>query len=236
MPCRHSCPTNAIFLDLSGTISADKELHLQRHSCCRAIHRSKRCKHPSFLPSAQRLSHPLIWQNKAAEWNASANSLTLNAGKKTDWFVYPGGGYTAEPAADFTLSAKAEVKAHAIYDAGCLALYALASTWAELCLEAQADHRLDVISVVTRGSSDDATSFAANGTSIYLKIAKAGEAIFFYASEDGKTWTIIRKLNLQATDGLLAGFSGQSPDGDGASILFTDLRYMPMKANLWDLQ
>lgn len=187
---------------------------------------------------------PFTWQNKAAEWSINTHSLMLTAAKKTDWFVYPGGGYTADnsprllfkPADDFMLIAKVEVNAHATYDAGCLALYASASAWTKLCLEAQADHRLDVISVVTRGSSDDATSFPANGTSIYLKIAKAGEAIFFYASEDGKTWTIVRKLNLQPTDGLLAGFSAQSPDGNGASALFTDFHYLPQKVNLWNLQ
>ncbi|MFC3653266.1 DUF1349 domain-containing protein [Dyella humi] len=190
------------------------------------------------------LPSPYTWQNKAAEWNANANSLTLTAGKKTDWFVYPGGGYTAnssprllfKAADDFMLSTKVEVKAHATYDAGCLALYASTSTWAKLCVEAQADHRLDVISVVTRGSSDDATSFPVSGTSIYLKIAKADGTIFFYASEDGKAWTIIRKLTLPPGDGLLAGFSAQSPDGNGASALFTDFHYLPQKINLWNLR
>lgn len=184
---------------------------------------------------------PLAWQNKPAEWHATASSLTLSAAKRTDWFVYPGGGYTADssprllfkPAGDFMFSSKVEVHSHAIYDAGCLALYASASTWAKLCLEAQADHRLNVISVVTRELSDDATSFPASGTSIYLKIAKADGAIFFYASEDGKAWTIIRKLSLQSIDELLAGFSAQSPEGNGASALFTELHYLPRKVNLW---
>ena len=195
-------------------------------------------------PTLAGFPSPLTWQNEAAEWNVNANSLPLTAGKKTDWFVYPGGGYTAnssprllfKAADDFMLSTKVEVKAHATYDAGCLALYASTSTWAKLCLEAQADHRLDVISVITRGSSDDATSFAASGTSIYLKIAKADGTIFFYASEDGKAWTIIRKLTLPPSDGLLTGFSAQSPDGNGASALFTDFHYVPQKINLWNLQ
>lgn len=195
-------------------------------------------------PALAGLPSRLVWQNKPAAWNAKPDSLTLTAGKKTDWFVYPGGGYTADssprwlfkPSDDFMLSTKVEVKAHATYDAGCLALYASTSTWTKLCLEAQADGRLDVISVVTRGSSDDATSFPASGTSIYLKVAKAGETIFFYASEDGKAWKIVRKFNLPPTHGLMAGFSAQSPDGNGASASFTDVHYMPQKINLWDLR
>jgi hypothetical protein len=195
-------------------------------------------------PTLAGIPSPYIWQNKPAEWNANTNSLMLTAAKKTDWFVYPGGGYTANSSprllfkttANFAFSSKVEVTAHATYDAGCLVLYASPSTWSKLCLEAQADHRLDVISVVTRGSSDDATSFPANGTSIYLKIAKAEGTIFFYASEDGKAWTIIRKLSLPADDPLLTGFSAQSPDGNGASALFTDFHYLAQKVNLWNLQ
>jgi len=120
---------------------------------------------------------PIVWQNKPAEWNANANYVALTAGKKTNWFVYPGGGYAADssprllfkPTNDFMFSTKVEAKSHATCDAGCPALYASTSTWAKLRLEAQAGHRLDSISVVTHGSSDDATSFPANGTSIYLK-------------------------------------------------------------------
>ncbi len=186
----------------------------------------------------------LVWQNKPAQWNDKDDSLLLAAGKKTDWFVLPGGGYSANssprlmfrPSDDFMFSSKVEVEWHATYDAGCLALYEAASIWAKLCLEAQADRRLDVVSVVTRGSSDDATSFPASGTSIYLKIAKVGGAIFFYASADGKAWIIVRKLDLQPNNGLLAGFSAQSPDGDGASAQFTDFHYLPQKIDLWKLQ
>ena len=105
----------------------------------------------------------------------------------------------------------------------------------QFCLEAQADHHLAVISVVTRVASDDATSFPVNGSSIDLKIAEAGGAIFFYESEDGKTWGIVRKFNLQPADGWLAGFFAQSPEGNGADALFTDLHYLPEKPNLWNL-
>ena len=185
----------------------------------------------------------MIWQNAPAEWHVEGDSLTLVAGRKTDWFSWPGGGYRADrsprllfkAAGDFMFSTKVDVESHVTYDAGCIALYGTDSLWAKLCLERQGDDRLDVVSVVTHGESDDATSFPAAGTSIYLKVAKADGAIFFYASEDGKAWTIIRKFNLESKDGLWAGFSAQSPDGDGASASFTDFRYLPEKVNIWKL-
>lgn len=183
------------------------------------------------------------WQNVPVAWKLEEGLLTLTAGKKTDWFSWPGGGYVAnssprllfKAASDFMFSTKVNVDSHVTYDAGCIALYGAQSLWAKLCLERQDGGRLDVISVVTNGKSDDATSFPAAGTSIYLKVAKADGAIFFYASEDGKAWTIVRKFNLESKDGLWAGFSAQSPDGNGASASFTDFRYLPQKVNIWKL-
>jgi len=137
---------------------------------------------------------------------------------------------------DFMFSTKVDVQSRTTYDAGCVAVYGSASLWAKLCLEAQSDGRLDVISVVTHGRSDDATSFPARGTSIHLKAAKADGAIFFYASEDGKVWTVVRKFNLESNDGVWVGFSAQSPDGEGASASFTDFHYLPQRVNLWNLR
>ena len=198
----------------------------------------------AFAPKLSGLPSTLVWQNKPADWNVKNDSLVVSAGKKTDWFVWPGGGYTADnsprlmfkAADDFMFSTKVDVRSHTTYDAGCIALYGGASLWAKLCLEAQSDGHLNVISVVTHERPDDATSFPARGASIYLKVAKAEGAIFFYASEDGRAWTIVRKFNLESNDGLWAGFSTQAPDGEGASASFTDFRYLPQKINLWELR
>lgn len=198
----------------------------------------------AFPPKLSGFPSNFVWQNKPTEWTATDGSIMITAGKKSDWFVWPGGGYTADAsprlifksANNFMFSARVKVESRTTYDAGCIALYGDATRWAKLCLEMQSDGRLNVISVVTRGTSDDATSFPARGTSIYLKVAKADRVIFFYASEDGKEWTIIRKFNLEPSDGLWAGFSAQSPDGEGASASFTDLHYLSQKVNLWDLR
>lgn len=185
-----------------------------------------------------------VWQNEPAQWTLDKDGkLTLVAPKKSDWFAWPGGGYRADAsprllfhaADDFMISAKVTTQAHKTYDAGCLALYGNASVWAKFCLEAQDDGRLAVISVVTRGLSDDVTSFSIDGTSTWLKMAKAEQAIMFYASADGKNWKIVRKFNLEASSNFLAGFSAQSPDGEGATAIFEDFQYQPEHVDLWKL-
>lgn len=195
-------------------------------------------------PHLQGLPTQSQWQNERPGWSASDQSLALVAGPKTDWFEWPGGGYAADSAprllfktdGDFSFSTKVDVAAHKTYDAGCLAIYGAARRWAKLCLERQEQGGLAVISVVTRDLSDDVTSFPVSGTWTYLKAAKDHNVLFFYASQDGNLWEIVRKFTLGPTDGPWAGFSVQSPDGDGATARFTDFRYAGGPVNLWKLK
>ena len=196
-------------------------------------------------PELAGLPAPLMWQNETAKWSTDNGGLTLTADQKTDWFVWPGGGdyhpdssprlmFKADD--NFSFSTRVEVTAHATYDAGCIAVYGTTSHWAKLCLEAQPGGGLSVISVVTRDFSDDVTSYPVSGTSTFLKVAKSQRTIFFYASADGRKWTIVRKFNLDAPNVLSAGFSVQSPDGKGARAVFSDFHYETGQINLWKLQ
>jgi regulation of enolase protein 1 (concanavalin A-like superfamily) len=197
-----------------------------------------------IAPRLSGLPETFVWQNEPVHWKIDhGDILTLAAGKKTDWFAWPGGGYKADAsprllfrmADDFIISAKVTTVGQSTYDAGCLALFGTPSVWAKFCLEAQDDNRLAVVSVVTRDLSDDVTSFSVEGRSAYLKMAKADRAIMLYASADGKNWTIVRKFNLESPTGFLAGFSAQSPDGQGATAIFEDIQYLPERVDLWKL-
>jgi regulation of enolase protein 1 (concanavalin A-like superfamily) len=198
------------------------------------------------LPKLAGLPAPPMWQNATSDWSTDkSGTFILAAGKKTDWFVWPGAGDYRSDASprllfntdeNFSFSTRVDVVAHAIYDAGCIALSGTASRWAKFCLEAQAGGSLAIVAVVTRDFSDDATSYPVTGTSTYLKVAKDQRGIFFYASGDGRRWTIVRKFNLDAPDGLRAGFSVQSPEGEGARAVFSDFHYSTGKIDLWRLQ
>jgi len=197
------------------------------------------------LPQLAGLPAPLTGQKEPARWSIDKGALTLAAGKQTDWFVWPGSGdYRPDSSPrllfraddDFSFSTRVDVAAHATYDAGCIALYGTASRWAKFCLEAQSDGGLAIVTVVTRDFSDDATAYPVAGTSTYLKVAKDKQGIFFYASGDGRKWTIVRKFNLDTAERLSAGFSVQSPEGDGAHAVFSDFHYATGKIDLWKLQ
>ncbi|MFZ0339442.1 MAG: DUF1349 domain-containing protein [Terracidiphilus sp.] len=185
---------------------------------------------------------PMIWQNDPASWKIDGRqTLTITSGKQTDWFVSPMGDsfrnssprLLFKPAADFVLNAKVNVGFRAQWDAGAIVLYESDSLWAKLCFESTIDRRTAIVSVVTKEVSDDSSSIEMTGPAVYLKVAKAGSAIFFYASQDGRDWKIIRTFSLGKAPNLRIGFSSQSPVGDGVTTEFSEIRYEPRTVNLW---
>jgi len=198
-------------------------------------------------PVVAGLPGQLVWQNAPLSWESPApaekagNSLSITAGEKTDLFISPfGDGKTDAsprllfvPADDFVFSARVTVGFRSTWDAGALVVYAGEEQWAKLCLEKTVDGHVAIISVVTNGTSDDSTHFAVEGDSVYLQIAKAGQAIFLYASSDGEKWNVVRAFSFGRVAGLRAGFSAQAPTGDRCSATFTRIRYEARKIDLF---
>jgi uncharacterized protein len=194
------------------------------------------------VPVLHSVPGPLEWKNVPLEWTADgAGALSITAGKQTDWFISPlDGGKTEntpkllfKPADDFVLSAKVTVDFLSQWDAGVLVLYASDTVWAKLCFELSIEKQPTIVSVVTRGLSDDNNSIAINGNAVYLKVAKIGQGIFFYASTDGKKWTIIRSFSLLPAQQIRAGFSSQSPHGEKCKTVFSEIEYRAVRVNPW---
>jgi hypothetical protein len=120
---------------------------------------------------------------------------------------------------------------HSQWDSGVLVLYVNDSLWAKLCFEMTLEKHPAIVSVVTRGLSDDSISIPIKGNSVYLKVTKSGHAIFFFASEDGKNWSIVRIFSLGDNLDLRVGFSSQSPVGDGCTTTFSEINYLPKKVD-----
>ncbi|HEY7225689.1 MAG TPA: DUF1349 domain-containing protein [Micromonosporaceae bacterium] len=167
-------------------------------------------------------------------WEADGESLTGIAGARTDNFVDPGTGkatvnaprlLTAAPPADFQLSARVSSMLGQTFDAGALLLWAGDETWAKLAFEYAPQRTGMVVSVVTRGRSDDANGYTVDGYSVMLRISRIGPAYAFHASTDGgATWDMVRHFTLGTVD-VAVGFEVQSPTGDGCRASFTNIAY-----------
>ena len=178
----------------------------------------------------------LNWQNAPVAWNLDAkNELSISSGPKSDWFVDPFDGTVANsapilffaPGADYVLSARVTVKFVTKWDAGALMLMADDNHWAKLSFEYSPDRKPTLVTVVTRGLSDDCNSVSLAEDSVYLRIAKSGATYVFYFSTDGKKWQILRTFSLDTDFPVRVGFESQSPAGSGALAKFSAITYDP---------
>jgi regulation of enolase protein 1 (concanavalin A-like superfamily) len=189
-------------------------------------------------PSIPGLPGTLHWQNTPRAWNIDSKSvLTISSNAKTDWFVDPFDGTVAKsapillftPGSDYVLSARVSVTFATKWDAGALMVWGDDHHWAKLSFEFSPDGKPTLVTVVTRGFSDDCNSMHLPGDSVYLRVAKSGKTYVFYFSTDGKSWEILRTFSLDTELPVRVGFESQSPAGPGAVAKFSAITYDPRR-------
>ena len=83
-----------------------------------------------------------------------------------------------------------------------------------------------VVSVVTRGSSDDCNSRTVESGELWLRVARLGPAFAFHSSSDRRRWELVRHFGLPA-ESVSVGFEAQSPLGEGCAATFADVGFEP---------
>jgi regulation of enolase protein 1 (concanavalin A-like superfamily) len=84
-----------------------------------------------------------------------------------------------------------------------------------------------IVSVVTRGLSDDCNSTVVSGDAVWLRVAGVGDAFAFHASADGERWDFVRHFALDGDP--RPGFLAQSPTGEGLVATFSEIRLEPVR-------
>jgi uncharacterized protein len=179
----------------------------------------------------------------------AAGTVTVSAQPHTDIFIDPVNGSAAAgadaalnaesmlnaatllgdvPDGDFQLSVRVTVGFASTFDAGVLLLWLDERHWGKLCFEFSPAGEPMIVSVVCRGVADDANAFTVPGRSAWLRISRIDRAYAYHASLDGKAWQMIRVFAFddQAPRARI-GFEGQSPTGDGCSVTFDEIRFLP---------
>ncbi len=178
----------------------------------------------------------LNWQVAPERHTHTNEILTISAGPRSDLFISPQGDAIIlnaprllfTPDGDFQLSALVSAEFASTFDAGVLLVYSGNHTWAKLCLEYSPLSEPMVVSVVTRGVSDDANSILVPGGKIFMRISRMGPAFAFHVSSDGSTWQLIRHFAL-GEGTVTAGFLAQSPTGEGCTATFEQIAYSPTR-------
>ena len=174
----------------------------------------------------------LRWDVEPESWALDGDALAVTAGRVTDLFADPRGAapklnaprLLARSDGDFVFGARVRVDFASTFDAGVLLLWHDPARWAKLCLERSPQSVATIVSVVTRGASDDANAFAVEGSEVWLRIARLGPAVAFHASLDGSIWQFVRHFELDAGE---VGFLAQAPTGPGCTATFDRVFFRP---------
>jgi regulation of enolase protein 1 (concanavalin A-like superfamily) len=183
------------------------------------------------------LPRGLFWENTPLRWVIENGRLLIEAGEKTDMFRDPNVAYNTDNApkllfmadSNFVLTAAIHHDFLNKWDGGALVVKADSLNWIKFCFEKDYTGQKRVVSVVTKGISDDCNSAAAGNNTIYYKIAKAGNVITLYYSMEGHNWFLIRHLQFDSSSPLRIGFLAQSPTGKSCRVLFSEIHYSTRK-------
>jgi len=173
------------------------------------------------------IPNELTWKNTPVSFESkTGDGLDITAGPVSDWFHNPGGtsinnnapvALFTPSAENFLLSAKVTVEFNYTYDAGVLFLYVKDDIWATLCFEYSPQKEAMVVSVVTRGKSDDCNSAVIGSHTVYLRVFRQGNAVAYHYSTDGHTWHFVRYFFVGYLGKMQIGFAAQSPTGKGCT-------------------
>ena len=180
------------------------------------------------------LPRPLHWLVQAQGFAIDGDDgLSIRAGGHSDWFIDPNTDETHRNApalvmpapGPWQLSALVSAEHRTTFDAGVLFVHVDDVTWAKLCLELSPGGEVMVVSVVTRGTSDDCNSVTVAGHSSHLRISHLKRAFAFHHSGDGQRWDLVRYFSLGEQGTVEVGFISQSPTGDGCRAAFRDIAF-----------
>jgi len=181
------------------------------------------------------IPNELTWKNTPVSFESkTGDGLDITAGPVSDWFHNPGGtsinnnapvALFTPSAENFLLSAKVTVEFNYTYDAGVLFLYVKDDIWAKLCFEYSPQKEAMVVSVVTRGKSDDCNSAVIGSHTVYLRVFRQGNAVAYHYSTDGHTWHFVRYFNVGDLGKMQIGFAEQSPTGKGCTVHFSEIDF-----------
>lgn len=174
-------------------------------------------------------------------WDTTVSGVVVGlAPSGTDLYVNPGGTSSSDAASmsnaprllgspgvgDFQLRARVTVDFAGTFDAGVLLLWVDGTHFAKFCFEVSPQNEPMVVSVVTRGVSDDANAFTVDGSSVWLRVSRIGQVYALHASLDGRDWVMVRVFSLTpSVDDHLVGFEVQSPMGEGCRVRFDDISF-----------
>jgi regulation of enolase protein 1 (concanavalin A-like superfamily) len=172
--------------------------------------------------------------NNSGQIELTTDGAVISASAETDWFFHPNGQvrlsnvpslFIETDAQVISLRALVTVEFAGSYDAGALFVQTAEDHWAKLAYEFSPQAIPTVVSVVTKGVSDDCDGPRVPAGQVWLRVYVDGNIVNFHFSEDGTFWRFNRTFALpRSLDGKIKlGLSAQAPLGNGSRATFRNV-------------
>lgn len=198
--------------------------------CLSYLHVNAQSKDSVRIPGIPRA---LYWENSVKSFTVKGNEVVIVAGEKTDMFRDPNVTYNTDNAPkllfegdeNFVFIASIEHAFVSKWDGGALVVKQDSLHWIKFCFEKDYTGAKRVVSVVTNNISDDCNSGEMKSNKVFYKVAKAGNVVTLYCSENGVKWFLVRHLQFDIQKGFSLGFLAQSPTGNRCEVKFSNISY-----------
>ena len=177
------------------------------------------------------------WLNEPKQWTKQGDVVTLNAGRKTDFWRLTHDGlvrnnghfYYQEVEGDFICGVTLEGSYHDLYDHAGLMLRLDDTTWLKCGVEF-ADGIQQASVVVTRDYSDwSVVTMIDNPKSIRLRLERDGGTVTTFYALENEDYTMLRQSYLTEVHTLQMGMMCAAPKGEGFPATFKGFSIQAIK-------
>jgi regulation of enolase protein 1 (concanavalin A-like superfamily) len=168
----------------------------------------------------------LEWLNEAESFQIMDSSLSVTVTKGSDFFNSPEDNSIVASApflyrsikGDFVAKVLVQPDFNSQWNAVALMVHCDSLNWIKLAFENSDATGPGIVTVVTKGTSDDANGVILNKqTQIWLAIVRKNNIYSMHWSKDGKSYKMARLTSLPELNEVKIGIEVQSPVGDEAT-------------------
>ena len=166
------------------------------------------------------------WMHPPTSFSLENGTLQVVAEKETDFFNNPEDGTITstapllyrEMSGDFVVKALVQPDFSSMWNAVALMVHLGDKHWIKFAFENSDATGPSIVTVVTKGVSDDANGVILDGKDqIWLKLIRKGNIFSMLWSIDGKAYKMARLTAMPAADSVKIGIEAQCPVGESAT-------------------
>lgn len=169
------------------------------------------------------------WLNKPVAVEFSEGRMSVTAPAKSDFFINPENDEVSASApflyqeieGDFVATALVKPDFRDQWNAGALMVHIDEANWIKFAFESSDATGKSIVSVVTRGVSDDANGVQLEAfDKVWLRLIRKGNNFAMHWSSDGESFVMARLAQMADAQRVKVGLEAQSPVGQAVTHQF----------------